>query len=794
MDLEREVEVMRLLEQALMQPPDARASWLNEHANDDEIARRVRELLAGVDDSSRFLEQPPPLPLQAGMGVLPQPGEQLGPWQLLRQLDAGGMGVVFLARRADQAYEQQVAIKLLRGDYLLVDEQQRAELVTRFDNERHLLARLDHPNIARILDGGTTAAGIPYLVMEYVDGLPLTDHCDRAQLDVRQRLALFARVCDGVQAAHRSLIVHRDLKPGNVLVGGDGQPRLLDFGIARTLVDDSGRAKTQTAGFAMTPAYASPEQARNEPLTTASDVYSLGVMLFELITGRRPYRLDGLTPAQSERAICDTSPPSLRRALGEGIVDDGERRRRLAGVGGDLERIVAKAMHKEPARRYDSAAALADDIRRYLGGRPVLAHPDSLRYRTGKFLRRNRLAVAAATLALTAVIAAAAIALWQAQQARQAAADTTQINEFLVTVLDSSDAYTTGNELTLSEAVESATTQIDTYFASRPDLAAGLRLAIGNSLVNRGRVDVAQEQLERGLEEAEATLGENDPLVFRLRGAIALLRNVQGRNSEALAIAHDNLERFTAAGMTASPFYANLLSDIAYLYLTNEDYAAALPFAQRAVDTFERDGLDVAARDRSAMLSNLAQSLDDGGQPEAALAIYERAMAIQDQLFPSGSPEGAIVRNNLGLLHRGLGNHERAFELLQASAQMRQRVLKAGHPLIVRGFTNAARMALEAGDSEQAVANAHIAVETGKVAFAGPHLHQAQALTALTEAQVRNGEVEAAAATLAQAEAMMARLPEATDSAVAYLASVRASVCERQPAGSDGCASPPAKP
>ncbi len=790
MDLQREALVMSLLEQALTQPASERAAWLRTQTSDPEIARRVEQLLALESETDRFLEEPPELP--ANLGVLPQPGELLGPWQLLRQLDAGGMGVVFLARRADQAYEQQVAIKLLRGDYLLADAQQRAEVVTRFDNERHLLARLDHPNIARILDGGTSVAGIPYLVMEYVDGPPLTEHCDRSRLDVRQRLALFTRVCDGVQAAHRSLIVHRDLKPGNVLVGSDGEPRLLDFGIARPLADDSGRALTQTASFAMTPAYASPEQARNEPLTTASDVYSLGVMLYELITGRRPYRLDGLTPAQSERAICETSPPTLRRAVGEAISDDGERRRRLTGIGGDLERIVAKAMHKEPSRRYDSAAALADDIRRYLDGRPVLAHPDSLGYRAGKFLRRNRLGVGAATLALGAILVAAAAALWQAREASKAAADTAQLNDFLVTMMDSSDAYSAGSEPTMSEAIEASVEHIDTRFATRPDLAASLRHSIGVNLTNRARFAAADEQLRKGLAEANASLGENAPLAFRLRSAIATSRHYQGDYREALAMAEDNLQRAEAAGLTADPLYADALNDMAYLYLNGEEWDKALPYAQRAVDSFEKHGVAIRPINQAAMLGNLAQALEGLDRPQEAIAPYERAIAIIDAQFPEGHPDAAITRNNLGLLYRALGDKEHALQLLQESAELRRQLVKPGHPLIVRGFTNAARMALEVGKVEQALANARIAVENGEQAFPEPHLHQAQALSALAEAELRHGDYTAAANTLARAETVMAGLAEPTQSAVDYLASVRTQLCQHAGDGLriEGCPAP----
>src|SRR5690606_33003671 len=305
---------------------------------------------------------------------MPAAGDRIGAWCLLHELDAGGMGVVFVAERGDGAYEQRAAVKFVRPDHLL-DMRRRDEIVARFENERRLLARIEHPNVARVLDGGNID-GMPYLVMEYVDGVALDDWCARHRLGVPARVELFCKVCDGVQAAHAHLIVHRDLKPQNILVGPDGEPRLLDFGIARLLDAEAGSTATRTGLQAMTPAYASPEQMRLEPLTTASDVYSLGVVLYELLSGTRPYSLDGLSPAQSERVVCETGAQALRRALADADLPERERRARLAHIGGDLERIVGKALHKDPARRYDSARALADDLRRCLAGRPVQAHPD----------------------------------------------------------------------------------------------------------------------------------------------------------------------------------------------------------------------------------------------------------------------------------------------------------------------------------------------------------------------------------------------------------------------------------
>jgi serine/threonine-protein kinase len=303
MDTRSEIEVMRLFECALEQPPELRPAWLRQQDAAPDIIARVAALLAKEAGLTRFLERPAVEDARVAPLVrMPAAGDRIGAWRLLHELDAGGMGVVFVAERADGAYEQRAAVKFVRTDHLL-DARRRDEIVARFGNERRLLARIEHPNVARVLDGGSIE-GMPYLVMEYVVGVALNVWCEQRGLDVPARVEVFCKVCDGVQAAHAHLIVHRDLKPQYILVGDDGEPRLLDFGIARLLDVEAGSAATRTALHAMTPAYASPEQMRLEPLTTASDVYSLGVVLYELLSGTRPYSLDGLSPAQSERIVC----------------------------------------------------------------------------------------------------------------------------------------------------------------------------------------------------------------------------------------------------------------------------------------------------------------------------------------------------------------------------------------------------------------------------------------------------------------------------------------------------------
>ena len=347
-------------------------------------------------------------------------GDRVGPYRLTRELGAGGMADVWLAERADGAFAREVALKLPRLNRL------RQDLAVRFARERDILARLEHPNIARLYDAGVTDDGLPYLAMEFVDGQTLTAYCDAKRLDIAKRLRLFAQVLDAVQFAHANLIIHRDLKPSNILVSADGQVRLLDFGIAKLLTDGENARETQltqSVGRALTPDYASPEQIKGEALTIASDVYSLGVVLYELLAGNRPYKLKLQSAAQLELAIVDAEsvPPSTHIAPAAAGTRMATSRQLARQLSGDLDTIVLKALAKSPANRYRTIAAFADDLQRYQDGSPVLASAPSRWYRLQKFALRNRVAVGAAGAISLSLIAAATISWWQAQIAREQA-------------------------------------------------------------------------------------------------------------------------------------------------------------------------------------------------------------------------------------------------------------------------------------------------------------------------------------------------------------------------------------
>ena len=419
---ERWQQVKTLFEQALGLADGQRAAFLDAAcAGDPQLHRQVEALLASDAEGEAFLESPPvglvdgvSDPESAEEGEEPLIGRQIGPYRILSEIGRGGMGAVYLAERADDAYQKKVAVKLLKRGM------DRAAILRRFRHEREILARLDHPHIARLLDGGTTADGLPYFIMEYVEGVPIDAYCDRQSLPVRERLKLFRTVCAAVHYAHQNLIVHRDLKPGNILVTADGTVKLLDFGIAKVLHPGPGAqamASHDTARRPMTPAYASPEQVRGEAITTASDVYSLGVLLYELLTGQRPYALSGHVPHEMEQAICQAEPerPSAaaRRNGGGHGAPSGWK-----DLAGDLDNILLMALRKEPARRYASVEQFSEDVRRHLEGLPVIARRDTGWYRATKFIRRNKVGVGAAACALAALLAGMAATAWQARLAR----------------------------------------------------------------------------------------------------------------------------------------------------------------------------------------------------------------------------------------------------------------------------------------------------------------------------------------------------------------------------------------
>ena len=508
-----------LLDEALNLEPPARADWLAQLATTQpQLAPTLQRLLAAETSSETadLLARPPRLASlskesrAAGLAA----GARVGPYRLKRELGAGGMADVWLAERADGAFTRDVALKLPMMNRL------RRDLAERFARERDILARLEHPHIARLYDAGVSEDGLPYLAMEYVDGLPITQYCDAHKLDIAARLRLFAQVLDAVQFAHASLVIHRDLKPSNILVTAGGEVRLLDFGIAKLLAENDTALETQLtqmAGRAMTPDYASPEQIKGESLTIATDVYSLGVVLYELLAGCRPYRLKVQSTAQLENAILATEPSKPSSALtDEAAHARGTTVSRLSRMlNGDLDTISLKALAKAPVHRYLTIAAFAEDLQRHLDGRPVRARPTSWSYRAKKFVARNKLVAGAATAAVLSLLIGTGVAGWQAHHARIEQRRAEQVKAFLASIfVDIDPNYGQGGKVPASAILLQASNRIDKELGQDPQLALEVATLVSSGLMNTSQQKAALEIIEAALQRYQGLLSPSDPRVL----------------------------------------------------------------------------------------------------------------------------------------------------------------------------------------------------------------------------------------------------------------------------------------
>ena len=571
-------QIEALFDEALDLDAAARRALLDRTCADDpDLRHEVERLLQAEADTPTFLEVPaadyaaPMLPHALNDLHVDEEGIQVGAYRLVREIGRGGMGRVFLAERADGQFEQQVALKLIRAG--LASEALRR----RFLQERQILARLHHPGIARLLDGGTTDSGQPYLVMEHVEGQPIHVYCDAKRLSITARLRLFGKVCAAVQYAHQNFVVHRDLKPSNILVTDQGDVKLLDFGIAKLLLDDE-EALTQTGLPAMTPEYAAPEQIRGGPITAATDVYSLGVILYELLSGHRPYRVKSLSPADIERVICETEPPRpstaatqteeldahdkearviTPEAVSQARSTQPERlQRRLIG---DLDMIVAKALAKEPDRRYATAAQLGQDLKRHLAGLTVEARGDTLQYRVRKFVRRHRWGVAVAVTfvlllagyAMTVTVQAAQITQ-ERNRAQLEAEKSARVTEYLLGLFEGSDpSVAQGDTITARELLARGVARADAL-ADQPDVQATLLGATGRIHFNLGNLEQAEVLLRRALHVWDGVPDADPGAIDEAKLGLAETLDQQHRFEESRAIYRSLAEASGASGEGAT--------------------------------------------------------------------------------------------------------------------------------------------------------------------------------------------------------------------------------------------------
>jgi serine/threonine protein kinase len=646
----RAEQVAALFKEAIERDEAERGPFLlRACANDTDLRSELESLLHHHQAGQEFLEQTP-VELARNLNDEQRftPGECVQHYRIESLIGEGGMGVVYLAE--DTRLHRKVALKLVNAGF------GGAAIVRHFRNEQRILASLNHPNIARLYDAGVSDDSQPFFAMEYVDGTRLDDYCEQNHLSIRERLQLFQKICSAVAYAHQHLVIHRDIKPGNIRVTGEDEPILLDFGIAKLLDPATSLGGEQTITFtgAMTPEYASPEQVRGEAVATTSDVYSLGVVLYKLLTGQGPYRTKTNRPEELARAIAEQEPerPSTALKPQDSRFEDRESLDSRSGVHdsrllrGDLDNIVLRAMRKEPHRRYQSVAEFSEDIRRHLVGLPVIARKDTWSYRTVKFVRRNRIAVGAGALLLIALTGGVIATAWEARATRQEKARAENINSFLEQLLNYSNpqvtmAGDTSHPTTVTEAMDEAAKRLETgAFAEEPEVRADLERIVAESYAGQGKRQLADEHIQKYLALVTGLYGRNHPktLAASATRAKILFNNDQMAESE-------KLYRQILPGMRVEQQKGNIkvevladaLNNFGYLRRTQGDpHEAELLFHESLaltpqIPTGERDAVGITR-------STLASTLADQGKFEEALQTAQEAISEDRQTGRAGTP------------------------------------------------------------------------------------------------------------------------------------------------------------
>lgn len=624
-------------------------------------------------------------------------GQRIGPWRIVRLLGSGGMGAVYLAERADDSFRQQVAIKLVRNR--LVDPETEKRLV----GERQILASLNHSNIARLFDGGATLDGTPYLVMEYIDGVPINHYCDSRRLTINERLELFRAICSAVHYAHQNLVVHRDIKPTNILVTRDGTPKLLDFGIAK-LLDDSGaatRGLTREGILMMTPENAAPEQVLEQTITTATDTYALGILLYQLLCGHPPYRLSG-SATDVVDSICHGQPrlpsemvrvswrePETRgREFGNLTPEIISRyrgttaeklRRRLKG---DLDNIVMAALRKEPERRYRSASEFSEDLRLHQASLPVVARPDTWRYRSAKFLRRHVAGAAMSTVLVGLLIAfgiAMSVQNRRIAEERDTAMEVSRFLERIFTAPDPGNAR--GLDVTAKEILTRGADRISAELSARPVIQAALMETIGRVYLNLGQYEPAIEMFEESLRIRLAAFGEGHAQVAAVKNelGLALTRTADYRRARELlesALAQNRRDQGDRG-----PAVAKNLYNLSELAQARGDLERARTLAAESLRIFESYG-ERFPREIAEGKSGLARILRARNELAAAEELYREAIAVTREHFGNDHPHIAYFLQNLAVVLRARGELDAAEAMFEESIAVTRRVLGEEHSLV----------------------------------------------------------------------------------------------------------------
>ncbi len=725
-DTGRAARLRALFDTAVDQPTAIRADWIDAHVTDPDDRAALRRLIE-ADDRDGLLECPADERMQR-LDAAESPaaaawvGQRIGAFRLTRLIGEGGMAVVFHGERDGGEFRQQVAVKLLRRGLWSPLEQRL------FRREQQALASLSHPNITHLIDGGVTGDGVPYLILEYVHGVPITEHAATHGCSLRERLALFVVVCRAVAAAHRQLIVHRDLKPANILVDTEGQVKLLDFGIAKLLGDDRDAARTEMT--VLTPGYAAPEQLAGGTVTTATDVYALGVVLHELLLGERPpaASMDHYVPARGD------ARPAAPAA------------RTTPMIGRDLDNVLRKALSGEPERRYDSASEFADDVERYLSERPVLAHPPSRWYRTRKFMRRHRGGVAITGVLVVATLASLVAALVQAHLARQEAQRANAFRGFLVSAFREAQPGTPREGAPrITAVVDEAARRAEGDASLPPGVRVELLTELGAVLRAQGDAKRAVEVLRANHARAQREFGPDDPIVAR--AGVVLL--------DALHAADDLPAARALADTLARELPASALAQRSTVLVTSSILALLERQMDRAIADSEQ-GLAIARMQPdpeilAAALSQRLAAFGDNGRLAEAVAAGEEALAVQRAAFGDDHVKAADARANLSRMQRRMGDLDAAEANIREALVITERAFPPEHPTRSIHLNALLMILTERRDFPAAIEVAREAARIMKAAYGDNDRRSIQALSNVGVVALSAQDPAGAVAPLAEA-------------------------------------------
>lgn len=791
-----------IFEEACLLAAGERSTFLARVCGDQPaLLHQLESLLAEHDEDPDFLESPALGALSAAPATRAEDriGMQLGSYRLLGVLGQGGMGTVYLAARADDAYFKQVAVKIIR-EASPFDGHHRASRLHRFQQERQTLANLDHPGIARLLDGGVTPDQRPYLVMELVEGEPIDTYCDHRQLGVADRLRLFQRVCAPVQFAHQNLVVHRDLKPGNILITRDGDPKLVDFGLAKVLREsvEVDALATLSGPLAMTPAYASPEQIQGRTVTTATDVYSLGVVLYELLTGHRPYSLSGRPPHELAHMICEEEPDPPSSAVNRhetrlaqdgsgpisitpdsvGRIREGTAEWLQRRLMGDLDMIVLMALRKDPRRRYASVEQFSEDIGRHLEGRPVLARGDTLSYRAAKFIRRHRAAVLAAAATVLLLIGATVMTAWSASianQERDAAWDQTQIAkrnlsraeaaerraatkaeiarqvaDYLIEVFsvadprgETADDRAKGLEATAGEILRRGKEQVEFGLKDQPEIQAAMMETLGRVYENLEALNEAETMLRRSLEIRRAAFGPEHPDVATSLSTLGRIVMKKRDFESARAFMQESLEMQRGLFGEEHAAVAESLNDLGTLAKRMGRWEEALVLYQQALDTYgrlaETPNVKVAHT-----LNNLAIVYYNQNRYGEAEPYYREALQrLRDELGDEHA-DVATAADNLGALLLFTDQRDEAEQLIREALEIRIKRYGESHPRIAESLHKLASVLHRSGRLDEALPLYGRALDMRREFLGDDHVKVGETLINLANLHYQRGDFERA--------------------------------------------------